>query len=225
MRITVYNVKGGVGKTPIATNIALEREYAIGTNERFHVFDSFIPDDRILSIGLTEPFPAIPDDIDIVFDLAGAIDEAALSIVSAIRQSEIVLVPVNAEVKALHSAINTIREIGRVEGFAGRIVAVATKLTKSQGENFQRDWSRSRDFQTIEGQLRATGFEGPVLPLKLSKAFDAVFEREMAISRLRAVDPLSRHSFRDVAEQFDAILSTIDEVAHARKEQRLRSSA
>ena len=37
MKITVYQAKGAAGKTPIATNIALDREYAIGTNEAFHV--------------------------------------------------------------------------------------------------------------------------------------------------------------------------------------------
>ena len=46
MKITVYSVKGSAGKTPIATNIALDREYALGTNEPYHILDSFIQNDN-----------------------------------------------------------------------------------------------------------------------------------------------------------------------------------
>ena len=42
-------------------------------------------------IDLTEPFPEIPDDIDIVFDLAGAISEHSHSISSALAQSDLVI--------------------------------------------------------------------------------------------------------------------------------------
>jgi len=80
MKITVYQAKGSAGKTPIATNIVLDREYAIGTNEAFHVFDGFIPDDRLLVLDLTESFPDMPDGIDIVFDLAGAISAQSHSL-------------------------------------------------------------------------------------------------------------------------------------------------
>jgi hypothetical protein len=34
------------------------------------VFDDFIPESRLISLDLNDPFPPIPDDIDIVFDLA-----------------------------------------------------------------------------------------------------------------------------------------------------------
>jgi len=117
MKITVYQAKGSAGKTPIATNIALDREYAIGTNEAFHVFDGFIPDDRLLVLDLTEAFPEMPDGIDIVFDLAGAISAQSHSITSAIRQSDLVIVPIFNEVKSLHSGIGTLREIEKIEGF------------------------------------------------------------------------------------------------------------
>ena len=48
----------------------LDRDYAIETNEPYHVFDSFISDDQLLNLDLNDEFPTIPDTIDIVFDLA-----------------------------------------------------------------------------------------------------------------------------------------------------------
>lgn len=216
MKITIYSAKGSAGKTPIATNIALDREYAIGTNEAFHVFDSFIPDNRLLAVDLTEAFPEIPDGIDIVFDLAGAISEASHSITSAVRQSDLVLVPIFNEVKSLNSGIGTLREIADLGGFGGSVLVVATKLQKQSREFFKGDWTHSRDYQNIAAAVSGAGFDYPVLPLKFSKVFDAIFEKEMSIAQLCAADPLANHTYREVAAQFDAIYKHIDEVANAK---------
>ncbi len=70
MKITLYNTKGSAGKTPIATNIALERGYAIATNETYHVFDRFIPKERLISVDMNEAFPLFGCEVDVVFDLA-----------------------------------------------------------------------------------------------------------------------------------------------------------
>ncbi len=224
MKITVYNAKGSAGKTPIATNIVLDREYGIGTNEAFHVFDSFIPDNRLLAIDLTEPFPEIPDDTDIVFDLAGTISSQSHSITSAIRQSDLVIVPIFNEVKALHSGIGTLREINKVEGFAGQVLVVATKLKKNKKEHFGRDeWDRSADCRNVADAVHNAGFDYPVVPLKFSTAFDAIFEREMSIAQLCAADPLAAHSFREVINQFDVIYTHIDGIAHAQQKRSKRA--
>jgi len=219
MRITVYSAKGSAGKTPIATNIALDREYAIGTNEAFHVFDSFIPDERLLALDLTESFPAIPDDIDIVFDLAGAISEHSHSITSAVAQSDLVIVPIFNEVKSLNSGIGTLREVSNVKGFHGKLLVVATKLQKQSGERFKGDWSHSRDFQNIKAAVNESGFDIPMLALKFSKVFDAIFEKEKSIAQIREAEPLAGFTYREVAAQFDEIYNHIDGLAHAQQKQ------
>jgi len=214
MKITIYSAKGSAGKTPIATNIALDREYAIGTNEQFHVFDSFIPDNRLLAIDLTETFPDIPDDIDIVFDLAGAISEHSHSISSALAQSDLVIVPIFNEVKSLNSGIGTIREVAK---FTDSVLVVATKLQKQSGERFTGDWRQSRDYQNIAEAVQNAGmsFDIPVIPLKFSKVFDTIFEKELSISQIMSTDPLAAYTFRDVAKQFDAIYAHMDGVQNA----------
>ena len=165
----------------------------------------------------------MPDDIDIVFDLAGAIDEEARSITSAMSQSDLLIVPVNCEVKALHGAIHTIREARGLPDFRGDILVVATKLEKSSKENRQTAWDDTREFKIVQQALRAGGYDGPVLPSKGSKAFDAVFEREMSVNQIREADPLARHSFKEVATQFDAIFNHIDAIDHAQQKRLKRA--
>lgn len=214
MKICVYSGKGGDGKTPIATNIALDRQYAIGTNERFHIFGSFIPDERLLALSSNEPFPDIPENIDIVFDLAGSITENSMSITSALRQSDVVIVPISNEVKALVAGIGTIREIKR---FTDNILVVATKLQKQKHETFGDEWSKSLEFGNIKSQVTSEVGEISVLPLKFSKVFDIIFEKEKSIRQLMEDDPLARHHYRVVASQFDSIYSFIDGVKHAQQ--------
>jgi len=60
-----------------------------------------LPEEDFLSLDLNDEFPFIPDDIDIVFDLAGSISKSSLSISSAIKQSDVVLIPIYNEVKSI----------------------------------------------------------------------------------------------------------------------------
>jgi cellulose biosynthesis protein BcsQ len=210
MKITVYSSKGSAGKTPISANIAFDRGYALGTNEPFNVLEDVFDDDQVMSIAADDEFPELPPEIDIVFDLAGSISRHAHSITSAIRQSDLVVVPVYNDFKSRKSAIGTILEI---EPLTRSILIVATKLQAQKGE-FIKDWRKSRDFLQIEQDIRANiETTYPILPLKLSKGFDTIFDREMSLKRITETDPLLAHSFRDVTRQFDAIYAHIDQVS------------
>lgn len=209
MKITVYSSKGSAGKTPISANIAFDRSYALGTNEPFNVLEDVFDDDQVMSVAADDEFPVLPPEIDIVFDLAGSISRHAHSITSAIRQSDLVIVPVYNDFKSRKSAIGTILEI---EPLTQSILVVATKLQAQKGE-FIKDWRKSRDFVQIERDIRANiETPYPILPLKFSKGFDTIFDREMSLKRVTETDPLLAHSFRDVTRQFEAIYAHMDQV-------------
>lgn len=214
MKITVFSAKGSAGKTPISVNIALEREYAIGTNETYHVLDALFPDERLLAIGPNEEFPELPPEIDIVFDLGGAIGgDSAPSITSAVRQSDVVLVPVYNEYKSINGAYHTILEL---EPFNSNIVLICTKLEKHRNDFFT-DWRKGRDFveinRTLSGLLER---ELPALPLKFSRGFDTIFTREMSLQQLVDQGGIDAYTYRVVAEQFRDIFAHLDGIEHGK---------
>jgi MinD-like ATPase involved in chromosome partitioning or flagellar assembly len=127
MKISIYSSKGSAGKTPIATNIALDKDFCIGTNELFHVYDGFIPDNQLIALDTEDEFPDVGN-IDIVFDLAGSISKSAHSITSALKMSDYVIVPIYNEFKCLVAGLNTISQILE---YNNNIIVVATKLQKT----------------------------------------------------------------------------------------------
>ena len=208
MKITVYNTKGWAGKTPIATNIILDRGFAIATNEPYHVFSSFIPENKLLSIDLNESFPDITDDIDIVFDLAWSISKNSLSITSALKQSDLVLVPIYNEVKSITAWLHTLSEILNI---TNNVSVIATKLQRRWKLDLFKNWNESADFKNIKAAVHSKIDKNiPVLPLKFSTVFDTLFEQEQSIKQIMAKSWLAAYQYREVAKQFDKIYSLID---------------
>lgn len=210
MKIAVYSSKGSAGKTPISTNIALDKGFCVGTNEAFHIYDSLIDDDQLIALDTEEPFPSELKDmsVDIVFDLAGSISKLAVSITSALSMSDVVIVPIYNEYKSLVAGLNTIHQI---QPYNNNILVVATKLQKGKRETFTGDWRQSGDYQNIAKAVQDKFPEHkiPVLPLKYSKVFDSIFEQQKSIQQLMDDSPLAKYNYRDVAAQFDDIYQHI----------------
>jgi len=191
MKITIYNMKGSAGKTP-----------------PYNLLDTVIPEERLISLQPDQAFPELPDSIEVVFDLAGLMTrDAQASILSAVKQSDVIVVPIYNELKCIHAGIHTIREL---LPHNKNIVVVATKLAKKKGEFFT-DWNDSDDLKNIKNIISETVGQGiPVFPLKFSKVFDVIFEREMSIGQLMQNEPLARYTYKDVAAQFDALFSYLE---------------
>jgi glyoxylate carboligase len=172
----------------------LDKGFAIGTNEPFHVFKSFIPENRLLCVDLNQAFPPIPKSIDMVFDLAGSISNTSKSITTAIEQSDVVLIPIYNEVKSIHAGLNTIAEVLNLNK---NIIVIATKLKKKGRADKFKDWKDSNDCKNISNLVQEKfGDNIPVLPLKYSEVFDTIFEQEKSIAQLMKKNGLNRYLYK-----------------------------
>jgi cellulose biosynthesis protein BcsQ len=186
MKITVYNFKGGVGKTSISLNIALTCDFGIITNDVYSPLERVLRNEQFIKIEHDQSLPEIPDEYNIIFDLGGHIDKRAIE---AIKQSDCVLVPVTNDFVNLQVTINA---IGEIEKFNKNIVVIANRTIKN-------------DFPEISQAVRKF-YDYPVLELKLSKAFSNIFQEKKSIKGMVAKGGLKAYSYRFVNEQFDELL-------------------
>lgn len=123
------------------------------------------------------------------------------------------IVPIYNEIKSLNAGIHTILE---VSNFTNNILVIATKLQKQKNDVFS-NWNESLDFRNIEKMINANvGFQVSILPLKFSKVFDMIFEKEKSINQIMEEDALAKYTYRDVAKQFNDIYLFIEK-NHATK--------
>jgi cellulose biosynthesis protein BcsQ len=189
MKITVYNFKGGVGKTSIALNIALSLDMGIITNDIYSPIEKILPEKQFVKLEKDDSIPEIPEGMNIIFDLGGYVDQRAIE---AIRQSDKVLIPVSNDLINLQVTINAIDEIRE---FNDNLIVIANRTVKD-------------DFSDISQGIKQF-YDYPVLELKQSRVFSNLFQEKKSIRSIVKQGGLKAYSYRIINEQFDELLKAI----------------
>ena len=206
MKLCIYSFKGGVGKTSIALNLAIELNAGIVTNDISTPIRNVLGDKRTLQIMPGQTFPNINEDIDLIYDLGGYADKRAIE---EIKKADLVIIPTfKNESPDLSTCIESVKEIQK---FNTKILIIANKVKKGH-------------YDYIKESLEAH-FNYPILPLNDSTALQRIFGSEeiidgkrvfknnsqaLSISQLAQENKLLAHSYRKVLPQFQKIIAFIN---------------
>jgi len=194
MIITVYNIKGGVGKTRIALNLGLTMGFAIITNETYiPTIQKILSDDRYLQLDDNQDINPILKNVadkDVIFDFGGKIDKRLKNI---FKESKWVVVPLTYDYDEIASTIGIVQEI---EDYTKKIVFVANRTEKGDYERIK---------EAIKDHYDYTVFE-----IKKSRALPNITNEGKSIKDMTINDGLKRHSYKLIVNQFDELIKYLN---------------
>ena len=190
MKIVIWNLKGGQGKTVISLSIALLRGSYVITNDTYSPIEKVLPEGHALQMDPQDDLPDVPDDIELIYDFGGYPDSR---VIKAIKQADVVLIPIIYE-SPLEMQV-TINAIEEVERFTEKIVIVANKC---QGEDVLKVREIIQQF-----------YDYPVYELKKTTAFAKAIEKKKSMRALMESSKLLEFHYSKPLMQLENLLTFI----------------
>lgn len=186
--IAVINKKGGVGKTPIATTLAIDLNYFIISNDESTIEQLYPDQAKVMDT------PVLVDNT--IYDFGGFADSGVLNI---IEHCEVILVPCVNTPNAIQRTYQTIKEL-RADAESKKIqLNIAVVVTKTI----------NNDFDEVK-QLLSQHFDDlEYFELMLSKAFSHQEQTGWSISQVIEENHLSKYAYRKLKVQYDALFEYV----------------
>jgi len=190
MKILIYNIKGGQGKTDIALNLALTLDYNLITNEPLSPVEMVLEEDTFIKLDRDEDLPDLPEEYNIIYDFGGYLDKRAIK---ALKQSNLVIVPVLNEFKDVYTTVNFIQEI---EEYNNKIIIVVNKAQRG-------------DYEEVRALLSEHYPDYPVFEIKKSRAMPNILKDKMSIQAMVDQGGLKKFNYGEINEQFNNLIKVI----------------
>jgi cellulose biosynthesis protein BcsQ len=186
MKITVFNLKGGQGKTTLSLSLALLYDFLIVTNDEYSPIDKVLPQGYVKHIKQGEQLPKIPDEVNVIYDFGGYPD---LRVIEASKNSDWIIVPIIY--KSPLDMQTAIKTVGELEKYNHKIILVINQAQKG-------------DFEKAKKVLNEF-FDYPLFEVKNSTVFVKMVETSQSIQELVDESPLFCYHYKKPLEQIKSI--------------------
>lgn len=190
MKILIYNIKGGQGKTDIALNLAITLDYNLITNEPLSPVEIVLEKDTFIKLGRDEDLPELSEEYDIIYDFGGYLDKRAIK---ALKQSNLVIVPVLNEFKDVYTTVNFIQEI---EEYNHNIIIVVNKAQRG-------------DYAEVKAIFAEHYPDYPVFKIKKSRSMPNILKDKMSIQQMVDQGGLKKFNYGEINKQFNILIKVI----------------
>lgn len=191
MKIVVWNLKGGQGKTVLSIAIAMLEDFYVVTNDVHSPIDEVIGEDRALRMGMRDPLPEVPEGINLIYDFGGYPDAR---IIDAAKQADVVIVPIIYE-SPLEMQV-TLNALGEIEKYNDKIVIVLNK-------------AKAGDFERAKAVFEQFDIHYPVFEVKQSTAFSRAIEHKKSLQQMVDESPLFSFHYSKPLEQVRNLIKAI----------------
>lgn len=191
MRIVVWNLKGGQGKTVLSLNLAMLEGAFVVTNDVHSPIDDVLGEDRALRLSMRDSLPDVPAEIPLIYDFGGYPDAR---IIEAAKTANHILIPLVYE-SPLEMQV-TINAISEIERYNPNITIILNKAKAG-------DYERAHE---VLGKF----YEYPILEVKQSTAFARSIEQKKSLQQLVDENHLFSFHYSKPLEQLRNILRHIN---------------
>lgn len=193
MVVIVYNEKGGVGKTMIATQFALHFDATIIELDPYGVLTQTLSDDRVHKIALNEVAPIIREG-DAIFDFGG-FDDARLNDIS--KYSDLIIIPFNPTINSLGTTLKSYKRA------SSQNVPILFVVNASINENDAHD--------AIEYLKENIQDEIDYFVIPHTRALQTAENEAISIIELSKQPGLKRHTYKKIGQIFTELMQKIEE--------------
>ena len=192
MLITIFNLKGGTGKTSLAYSLVNDLDSYYITNDTYNSVVSNVYDKVIKELN-----KAIISDNIVVFDGGGFFDN---DIKQVLQHSSKIIIPIEADINSLNSLTNFLEKLLKINN---NIIFVINKIENNKTS--LKDFEISKNFLIKEYKIN----EKNIFKLSNSRIFKNIFEEEKGIKQLVNSSKINKYRYKKIYEEYKKILENI----------------
>jgi len=192
MLISIFNLKGGTGKTSLAYSLAKDLDSYYITNDSYNSIVG-----NIYSKTIEELNDNIIADNTVIFDGGGFFDNTIKDI---LKHSDKIIIPLEADLNSLSSLESFIVELLKINK---NIIYILNKIETYP--TAQRDYKAVREHLISEFNIN----DSHIFKLPHSRIFKNIFDEELGIKELINSSKKNQYTYRNILPQYEAILKLL----------------